>query len=55
MTKAVFRDNYSGSSMNGSGKEASKDKISTTAAAITLLCKDDSLHHRSDGGMEGKE
>ena len=55
MTKAVFRDNYSDSSVTGSGKEASKDKISTAAAAITLLCKDDGLHQRSDGGTGGKE
>lgn len=56
MTKAVFRDDYSDSSMIGSGKEASKDKeISSGAATIILQSKDDSLYQRSNSGMRGKE
>lgn len=56
MTNAIFRDDFSDSSMTGSGREESEDKeISTEAARIILLCKDDGLYQSSESGMGGKE
>lgn len=49
VTEAVFKGDDSDSSVSGSGKAASKvPEISSGAAPITPLCKDDGLHQRSD-------
>lgn len=53
VTEAVFKDDGSDSSVTGSGKAASKDpEISSGAAPITSLCKDNGLHQRSDSKWE---
>lgn len=56
LTKAVFREDYSDSAEIGSKEEVAEDKESFTGAArIIILCKDDSLYQRREGGMRGKE
>lgn len=56
MTEAVFKDDDSDSSVTRSGKAASKDpEISSGAAPVTPLRKDDGLHQRSDSKWEEKD
>lgn len=52
MTKAVLKDDYSDSGMIGWGEKNLKMRVQRReAATITLLCNDDSLDGRSDGGV----
>ena len=51
MTKIVFMDDYSDSSVVGSRRE---EEVSAEIYTIIFLCKDDSLH-QSEGGIEEKE